>query len=77
MSKKEKRREALRKLVFALLMGAITTGIISFALIGINLGFGPTFFSQWLRFWLLAYLFVIPAILLIAPQVEKVVNRII
>lgn len=77
MSQAKKRREALKKVVFALLMGAITTGIISLALISINLGFSPEFFATWLKSWLMAYMFVIPAILFIAPGVEKLVNRIL
>lgn len=75
MNKVIKKREMVKKIVFALIMGAITTGIISFALISINLGFSPSFLSTWLRSWLMGYVFVIPAILFIAPGVEKLVNR--
>ncbi|UTW64666.1 DUF2798 domain-containing protein [bacterium SCSIO 12741] len=65
----------IKKVVFALLMGGITTGIISFALVAINLGFNTSFLSLWMKSWVLAYLFVIPAILLIAPTVQKWVDR--
>ncbi|OJJ19146.1 hypothetical protein BKI52_20240 [marine bacterium AO1-C] len=74
---KNKKIEFTKKIVFALLMGIITTGIISFALITINIGFGDKFMRIWLRSWLLAYLFVIPAILFIAPLVERLVNTIV
>ena len=63
------------KVVFALLMGVITTGIISFSLIAINIGFTETFVQLWLKSWLLAYVFVIPAILFVAPPIERFVNR--
>jgi hypothetical protein len=66
-----------QKIVFALLMGVITTGIISFSLITINVGFTDRFLSIWLRSWMAAYLIVIPVILIVGPQVQKLVNRIV
>jgi predicted RND superfamily exporter protein len=66
-----------QKIVFALLMGAITTGIISFSLITINVGFVNRFLSIWLRSWMAAYLIVIPVILIVGPQVQKLVNKIV
>ena len=63
------------KIAFAMIMGIITTGIISFTLISINVGFAPVFFRVWLRSWGTAYLVVIPAILLIGPRVQKVVDN--
>lgn len=66
--------ELKKKVVFAGIMGVITTGIISFALIAINVGFTEKFLQVWLKSWLLAYVFVIPAILFIAPQIEKMVD---
>ncbi|MEM1323403.1 MAG: DUF2798 domain-containing protein [Bacteroidota bacterium] len=70
----QKKNELKKKVVFAGIMGVITTGIISFALITINLGFSDKFVQVWLKSWLLAYIFVIPAILFIAPKVEKMVD---
>jgi hypothetical protein len=64
-----------QKIAFALIMGIVTTGIISFTLISINIGFTANFLSIWLRSWAMAYAVVIPAILLIGPQVQKIVNR--
>ena len=63
------------KIVFALIMGIITTGIISYSLIAINIGFAENFVEIWLKSWLMAYVFVIPAILFVAPPVERIVNR--
>lgn len=63
-----------RKIAFALIMGIVTTGIISFTLVSINVGFGERFFEMWFRSWGIAYLVVIPAILIIGPQVQKLVD---
>jgi hypothetical protein len=64
-----------QKIAFALLMGIVTTCIISFTLVAINVGFTEQFTFIWLRSWGIAYLVVIPAILLIGPLVQRVVNR--
>jgi hypothetical protein len=64
-----------QRIAFALLMGVITTGIISFSLVAINVGFIPGFVRIWLKSWFFAYVIVIPAILLIAPQVQRLVER--
>lgn len=62
------------KIAFALIMGIITTGIISFTLIAVNTGFAERFFQAWFRSWGMAYLVVIPAILIIGPQVQQLVD---
>jgi len=62
-----------RKIAFAMIMGIVTTCIISFLLISINVGFTEKFLKVWLKSWLLSYTIAIPAILLIAPQIEKLV----
>lgn len=59
-----------------MIMGIITTGIISFTLISINIGFVEKFLNIWLRSWAMAYVVVIPCILLIGPRVQAVVNAI-
>lgn len=65
-----------QKLAFAFIMGIITTCIISFTLVSINIGYTAAFMKIWLRSWLLAYLVVIPAILIIGPMVQAIVDRI-
>lgn len=67
--------ELRRKVAFALLMGVVTTGLISFAVLALNLGIQANFVSAWLRSWALAYLIVIPAILLIGPRVQAFIDR--
>lgn len=66
-----------RKIGFALSMGVVTTGIISFALLALNLGFSDGFTLTWLRSWGIAYVIVIPAILLIGPRLQAQVDRLI
>lgn len=63
------------KIAFAMIMGIITTGIISFTLVSVNIGYSDKFLKIWLRSWGLAYLVVIPVILLVSPPVQKLVDR--
>lgn len=69
--------ELKRKIAFAMLMGIVTTGIISFVLVTINLGKSGWFLAAWLRSWATSYVIVIPAILLIGPRLQARVDRII
>jgi hypothetical protein len=62
------------KILFALIMGVMTTGIISFTLVSVNIGFVENFWRIWLRSWGMAYLVVIPAILVMGPQIQKFVD---
>jgi hypothetical protein len=64
-----------QKIVFALLMGIITTGIVSFTLIGVNRGFAPGFTPVWLKSWAIAYVVVIPIILIVSPGVQRLAER--
>lgn len=66
-----------RKIAFALLMGIVTTGIISFSLLALNIGFSEDFPRIWVRSWAIAYAIVIPAILLIGPRLQAQVDRLI
>jgi len=63
-----------KKLVFALLMSAVTTGIVSFAVVAVNLGFINQLLFVWLKSWLIGYIVAVPSILIIAPQIEKLVS---
>lgn len=58
-----------------MLMGIITTGIISCTLISINIGFTEKFLTIWLRSWATAYVVVIPAILFLGPKVQGLVFK--
>jgi hypothetical protein len=63
-----------QKIAFALLMGIVTTGLISFTVVAVNLGFVENFLSIWLKSWALAYLIAVPVILIIAPPIERLVG---
>lgn len=63
-----------QKIAFAMIMGSITTGIISFTLILINVGFTPKFVNMWLKSWMTAYFVAIPAILILSPRVQLLVE---
>ncbi len=65
------------KIAFALIMGVVTTGIISFTLISVNIGYTEKFLKIWLRSWGMAYLVVIPAILIIGPRVQNMVDKLL
>jgi len=62
------------KLTFALIMGMITTAVISFALISLNLGFTDKFIGTWLRSWTVSYILAVSLMLLIAPRIQSLVN---
>jgi hypothetical protein len=66
-----------RRIAFALTMGLVTTGIISFVLLAISIGFSPEFWMKWLRSWGIGYVVVIPAILLIGPRLQGWLERLI
>ncbi len=57
-----------------MIMGIITTCIISFTLVSVNVGYSEQFMTIWLRSRCIAYMVVIPAILFIGPQVQKIVE---
>lgn len=59
-----------RRIAFGLSMGILTTGIVSFALIGLNFGFSHMVALAWLRSWVVGFAIAVPAILLIGPQLQ-------
>lgn len=66
-----------RKIAFSLSMGVVTTGIISFVLLTLNLGLSSEFALAWLRSWAVSYTIVIPSILLIGPRLQAQIDRLI
>ena len=70
-------KELKRKIAFALTMGIVTTGIVSFVLIALNLGFSERFALVWLRSWGVGYALAIPAILLIGPRIQALIDRVL
>lgn len=66
-----------RKIAFALSMGVVTTGIISFVLLALNFRFAEGFARTWLRSWTIGYAIVIPTILLVGPRLQTRLDRLI
>lgn len=67
-----------KKIVFALVMGFITTGIISLTLMFLNTNnSGVKFLNTWFKSWGVAYFIVIPSIIFISPLVDKVIAKIL
>ncbi len=66
-----------RKIAFAPLMGIVTTGLISFVLLALNVGLSKSFALLWLKSRGIAYAVVVPAILLIGPVLQAQIDRLI
>ena len=66
-----------QKILFALIMGSITTGLVSLTVILANKGFVEGFFAIWLKSWLISYIVVVPSIILIAPKVQFLVSKLV
>ncbi|MBD0258739.1 MAG: DUF2798 domain-containing protein [Cytophagales bacterium] len=64
-----------QRVISALIMGVITTGTVSFTLIGVNRGYAAGFAWVWLRSWAIAYVIVIPIILILSPVVQRFVGN--
>ncbi len=66
-----------QRITFALIMGMITTSIISFVLIAVNVGFIEKFFLIWVRSWSISYVLAVTAMLLIGPRVQQLVTTLL
>jgi len=61
-------------LVFAFVMGAFMSGFMSLVITFINLGLVDNFIEMWLGAYWKAFIIAFPTILLVIPQVRKVVG---
>ncbi|OUR69513.1 hypothetical protein A9Q76_09385 [Arcobacter sp. 31_11_sub10_T18] len=61
-------------LVFALVMGAFMSGFMSLVITYINLGLVDNFREMWLGAYWKAFVIAFPTILVVIPQVRKVVG---
>lgn len=62
-------------LVFALVNGVFMSGIMSFIITFLNLGFIDEFITIWLNSYWKAFLVAFPIILIITPRIRKLVNK--
>lgn len=63
-----------QKIYFALIMALFTGSIVSFVTLSFNLGFTSNFLTIWLRTFGIAYIAIVPCILLIGPKVQQLVG---
>ena len=62
------------RIASALIMGLLTTGIITFVLVIINIGFNERFIINWCRSWVMAYVIIVPLIFVAGPKVQQFVS---
>lgn len=62
--------------LFGGMLSLIMVSIISGAVVLINQGYGPEFFSRWFRGFITAWPVAFPTVLVVAPFVRRVVARI-
>lgn len=65
----------LFQLVFALIMGFLMVGIVTFVTTASNFGFSGNFLANWGKTYLIGYLAAVPAIYMLAPIVRKITSR--
>lgn len=63
-----------KKLAFTFIMSFITTAIISFVLIYINVGFGNRFFTSWIKAWSISYVLAFCAVIFIGPKIQSLID---
>lgn len=62
-------------LLFGALLSAIMVTIISGAVVVVTQGLGPNFFSAWFKGFATAWPVAFPTVLVVAPFVRRVVDR--
>ncbi|RBQ29575.1 DUF2798 domain-containing protein [Aliarcobacter vitoriensis] len=65
------------KYLFAIIMGTVMSFIMSFIITFINLGFIDGFFTKWIEAFFKAAVCAIPIIFIVAPNVRKIVSKIV
>lgn len=64
-----------KRILFAIIMALFTVAIMVTVMLGVNMGFGSElFWRSWLRSYAIAYLTIVPVILLLGPQVQRLVD---
>jgi hypothetical protein len=68
------RNDLKRKIAVSFLTGIVTTGMVSFSVVLINLGLTEKFWQVWVRSWMLGQLVAFPAILVVSPLIKRFVD---
>jgi len=66
-----------QKVLFAFLMALMMSGIMSLVISVFNLGLHANIVHIWLKAWGFAFVVAFPTIMLVAPIVQRLVNRLI
>ncbi|WP_083797173.1 DUF2798 domain-containing protein [Limnobacter sp. MED105] len=61
----------LFQLVFALIMGFLMVGIVTFVTTASNFGFGSNFLATWGKTYVIGYVAAVPAIYMLAPIARR------
>ena len=69
--------EKYRPFLFATVMAAFMSVVMSFALTLINVGPSPDFLSVWLRACLAAFVVAVPVAIIAGPIANRLVDRLI
>jgi hypothetical protein len=67
----------LFQLVFALIMGFLMVGIVTFVTTASNFGFGSNFLATWGKTYVIGYVAAVPAIYLLAPVARKITSHLL
>ncbi|KYP11726.1 MAG: hypothetical protein A0129_05970 [Limnobacter sp. CACIAM 66H1] len=67
----------LFQLVFALIMGFLMVGIVTFVTTASNFGFEGNFLATWGKTYLIGYLAAVPAIYLLAPIARRITAQLL
>lgn len=73
----EKIPKRFEVLIFVTLVAGVMALFMSFALIGINTGFGAGFATRWLRAFLVGFAVSYPVALLVVPPIRRFVALIV
>lgn len=67
----------LFQLVFALIMGFLMVGIVTFVTTASNFGFGGNFLANWGKTYLIGYVAAVPAIYTLAPIARRITAQLL
>jgi hypothetical protein len=67
----------LFQLVFALIMGFLMVGIVTFVTTASNFGFGGNFLANWGKTYLIGYVAAVPAIYMLAPIARRITAQLL
>lgn len=66
-----------RNVVFAFLMALLMSGFMSFVISLFNVGMVDNIITIWIKAWIFAFSIAFPTVILVAPLVHKLTDKII